>query len=163
MPVLETAFAMWKLFALALITIAFGLAAGASEGSVEGLWLTQGKSGVVEIYRCSESAFCGRLVWFRIKAGDPDPQQVDIHNPAPGLRNRPLCGLTIMWGLQPDGPDRWTDGSLYDPESGNTYSGYIMLNSDGTLTLRGYVAISLFGRSETWTRYKQTLERCPSE
>jgi uncharacterized protein (DUF2147 family) len=154
---------MWKVFALVLITMALASAAGASERRVEGLWLTQGKSGVVEIYRCSESVLCGRLVWFRVEPSDPDPPQVDIHNPTPGLRTRPLCGLTIMWGLQPDGPDRWTDGSLYDPESGNTYNGYIRLNPDGTLTLRGYIAISLFGRSETWTRYTRTIERCPSE
>jgi uncharacterized protein (DUF2147 family) len=116
---------------------------------------------VVEIYRCADGALCGRLVWFRIKPTEPDPLTMDIHNPVPELRNRPLCGLVIMWGMQPDGPDRWSGGSLYDPESGNTYSGNITLKPDGALTVRGYIGISLFGRSEDWTRFTQTIGSCP--
>ena len=50
------------------------------------------------------------------------------------------------YGLPPrppqtrDGPNTWSDGSLYDPESGNTYSGKLSLNPDGTLSLRGISA-----------------------
>ena len=69
----------------------------------------------------------------------------------------------MMWGLQSDRPDQWSGGSLYDPESGNTYGGRITLNPDGTLSLRGYIGISLFGRSETWTRLTQPISRCPAE
>jgi uncharacterized protein (DUF2147 family) len=63
--------------------------------------------------------------------------------------------------MQPDGPDGWSGGSLYDPESGNTYSGNIIMKPDGALTLRGYIGISLFGRSEDWTRFTQTIGSCP--
>jgi uncharacterized protein (DUF2147 family) len=66
-----------------------------------------------------------------------------------------------MWGLRPGGPDTWRDGSLYDPESGNTYSGKLSLNPDGTLSLRGYLGISLLGRTEHWTRFTQAAGRCP--
>ena len=44
--------------------------------------------------------------------GQPD---LDHLNPDPLLRQRHLCGLTIIWGLQPDGPSHWTAGWLYDP------------------------------------------------
>jgi uncharacterized protein (DUF2147 family) len=152
---------MWRvLFLTALVAIAAGSVRGAP--TVEGRWLTQGKSGVVEIYRCADGSLCGRLAWFRIKPTDHNPQLTDLHNPDPALRTRSLCGLTIMWGFQPDGPDRWSGGSLYDPESGNTYSGNISLNPEGTLMLRGYIGISLFGRSETWTRFTQPIGRCPA-
>jgi uncharacterized protein (DUF2147 family) len=134
------------------------------EAGPEGRWLTQGKSGVVEIYRCGDGALCGRLVWYRIKPNETDPLLIDRHNPNPALRDRSLCGLVIMWGMRPEGPDTWSDGSLYDPESGNTYSGKLTLNpDDGTLSLRGYLGISLPGRTEHWTRFTQAIGHCPGE
>jgi hypothetical protein len=60
-------------------------------------------------------------VWLlrpRTPAGQPD---LDHLNPDPSLRQRHLCGLTIIWGLQPDGPSHWTGGWLYDPKDGVTY------------------------------------------
>lgn len=154
---------LWKICAFAFIATTFASPAGAREGAAEGRWLTQEKSGVVEIYQCGDGTLCGRLIWFRMKPTEQNPRAVDIHNPTPALRNRPLCGLTIMWDFQPDGPDRWRGGSLYDPESGNTYGGKITLNPDGRLTLRGYIGISLFGRSEDWSHFRQSIGRCPAE
>ena len=68
-----------------------------------------------------------------------------------------------MWGLRPESSDEWTGGSLYDPESGKIYSGKIALNPNGTLNLRGYIGISLFGRAEVWSRFTQAVGRCPSQ
>ena len=47
---------------------------------------------------------------------------------------------------------RWAGGMIYDPNSGNTYKGTMRLVDRNTLKLRGYIGISLFGRSDTWTR-----------
>jgi uncharacterized protein (DUF2147 family) len=154
---------MRKLFTMVLFATTFAAAAGVRGEAVEGRWLTQEKSAVVEIYRCSEGALCGRLAWFRMKPADHNPQALDIQNPTQALRARSLCGLVMMWGFQPEGPDQWGDGSLYDPESGNTYRGKMTLKADGTLTLRGYVGISLIGRSQSWTRFTQAIAGCPAE
>ena len=44
-------------------------------------------------------------------------------------------------------------GDIYDPESGKTYSSFfIHLKDKNTLKVRGYVGISLLGRTEIWTR-----------
>ena len=147
---------------LALLLLTATIAAEAA-GGVEGRWLTQGKSGVVEIYGCGDGTLCGRLVWFRIKPNETDPLLLDRHNPTPPLRNRSVCGLVFMQGFRQHGPDSWGDGSLYDPESGNTYSGRLTLNPDGTLSLRGYLGISVIGRTEHWTRFTQALDDCPGE
>ena len=56
-------------------------------------------------------------------------------------------GLSIY-----DGPGEWKGGDIYDPESGKTYSSYMFLKDKNTLKVRGYVGISLFGRTEVWTR-----------
>lgn len=155
-----------RLIASALFTTTLIPTASATEAAVEGRWLTEEKSGVVEIYRCGDGALCGRLVWLRMKPTDQkqNPEALDLRNPQPALRNRPLCGLIIMWGFrQEQGQNQWSGGSLYDPESGNTYSGKIALEPNGTVHLRGYIGVSLFGRSEDWTRYTQTIARCPAE
>ncbi len=57
-----------------------------------------------------------------------------------------------MTGFRYAGEDRWTGGEIYDPNSGNTYKGTMRLIDRNTLKLRGYIGISLFGRSDTWTR-----------
>lgn len=59
-----------------------------------------------------------------------------------------------MTGASPDGPGKWDGGTGYDPKTGNTYS--VSLESDGgdTLKVKGYLTVSLIGRTEVWTRAK---------
>ena len=85
----------------------------ALSGVPEGTWLLANRV-AVQVFECS-GELCGRIVWLlrpRTPAGQPD---LDHLNPDPSLRQRHLCGLTIIWGLQPDGPSHWTGGWLYDP------------------------------------------------
>jgi uncharacterized protein (DUF2147 family) len=137
------------------------IGAAAPSESLEGYWLTAKKDGIIQILRCGE-ALCGKLAWFRIPPNDPNQQGLDLHNPDPARRNRPLCGLTFMSSFKATGPDTWEDGAIYDPDSGNTYHANMKLRPDGTLDLHGYIGISLFGRSEVWTRYTQPVPTCPT-
>ncbi|HTV87472.1 MAG TPA: DUF2147 domain-containing protein [Stellaceae bacterium] len=156
---------MWSAAATAA-TLAILLAASAvahAAAPIEGSWLTEGKSGIVEIFRCGGGdGLCGRLAWVRIKPSDNNPQGIDNRNPSPGLRSRPLCGLTIMWGFRADGAGHWNDGTIYDPQSGNTYRAEMTMRPDGSLGVRGYVLLSLFGRSEIWTRFAPPIPPCPA-
>ena len=62
--------------------------------------------------------------------------------------------------MQPSGDGKtWTDGRVYDPESGKTYQGRITLEQEDTLKLRGFVGAPVFGRTSTWTRVEQTAEQ----
>jgi uncharacterized protein (DUF2147 family) len=64
----------------------------------------------------------------------------------------PLVGLVIMRNMKKDG-DEYNGGDILDPENGKVYRAKIKLDSTGTrLTVRGYIGISLFGRSQTWRR-----------
>lgn len=68
------------------------------------------------------------------------------------LKGHSFTGLQIMQGLHQDG-DRWTGGSILDAESGTVYKCSLKPLADGThVEVRGYVGLSLFGRTETWTR-----------
>jgi uncharacterized protein (DUF2147 family) len=71
-----------------------------------------------------------------------------------GFKNKPLKGLTFMWGLSRKADGEWTGGSILDPKSGKVYKAKLELNEGGnSLTVRGYIGFSLFGRSQTWERY----------
>ncbi|MBC7867421.1 MAG: DUF2147 domain-containing protein [Gloeobacteraceae cyanobacterium ES-bin-316] len=51
-----------------------------------------------------------------------------------------------------NGKDKWVNGKIYDPSSGKTYSCTMKIEGLNTLEIRGYIGISLFGKTELWTR-----------
>ena len=105
-----------RLFGRVLLLVA-PVTAAAQTDSPLGTWLTEKKSGIVELYRCNNGdTLCGRLVWFKIKPDDPNPQGLDLNDPDPARRNQSLCGLKFMYGFKSTEPNSWEDGSVYDPD-----------------------------------------------
>ena len=127
----------------ALVFVSAG--ACAQSNSLLGNWRNPTGS-TIQIYPCG-SLVCARLVGTRKGA----PSRVDAKNPNSALRSRPLCGLEIGTNFRLVKPGRAEDGRLYDPESGNTYSGSMTLDGN-KLKLRGYIGLALLGRTEVWTR-----------
>ena len=79
----------------------------------------------------------------------------DGNNPDKKLRSRKIVGLSLLSGFVPsDDKNKWQDGKIYNPEDGKTYSCSLTLRDDGKLDVRGYVGISLFGKSQIWARAK---------
>lgn len=67
-------------------------------------------------------------------------------------KDKPIVGMTILWGLKKDG-DTWAGGEILDPHKGKTYRCKMTLSDDGkSLNVRGFIGISLIGRSQTWWR-----------
>ncbi|MFM1808480.1 MAG: hypothetical protein RLZZ242_1205 [Bacteroidota bacterium] len=64
-------------------------------------------------------------------------------------KDQPIEGLIIIEGLEWDG-EAWTDGKILDPANGKQYSCTLTLEDDRTLNVRGYLGISLLGRTQTW-------------
>jgi uncharacterized protein (DUF2147 family) len=125
-----------------------------SWAGIMGTWRTADGDARVEVYRCGDVA-CGRIAWMRAPLKDGKPR-VDEKNPKPELRGLPVQGLVILHGFREEKPRVWTGGRLYDPKSGNDYRGRLTLLDENHLRLRGYVGVSLFGRSETWTREEKS-------
>jgi len=71
--------------------------------------------------------------------------------PDPSLRSRPIIGLQIMHGFKYHGDGKWEEGKVYNPQNGKTYSARIKLK-DGKLEMRGYIGISMLGKTEEWTK-----------
>ena len=85
----------------------------------------------------------------RVSPGTP---WLDNNNPDPTLRKTPRLGLTVVRSFSYVGDNLWVDGKVYDPKNGKTYSGKMTLISPNQLNLRGYIGISLIGRTAVWTR-----------
>jgi uncharacterized protein (DUF2147 family) len=114
------------------------------------VWLMDGRV-AVQVFEC-EGLMCGRIVWLvrpRDAQGDLDR---DGKNPLPSLRQRKLCGLTILWGLRPTGSGNWVDGWFYNPEDGKSYRVKANLKSDDVLVARIYAGLPIFGKTKTLAR-----------
>jgi uncharacterized protein (DUF2147 family) len=149
-----TLFALWLAATLAVIAPA----AHADPSPVFGQWLTENRRGVIEMVPCADKV-CGKLVWMiePLRHGAP---AIDEYNPKPELRQRPLCGMTILGDFHETEPRHFEDGWIYSPDSGKTYHATMTLEENGTLRLRGYVGIPLFGESQHWTRADGSLGKC---
>jgi len=142
---------------LILIALAFLLqpikALAQESDAVLGVWLTQDKDSKVEIYK-KNNKYHGKIVWLKEPNENGKPK-VDDDNPDVNKRKRPIMGLVLMTNFEYDEDFVWEDGEIYDPKNGKTYSCKMTLSKDkNTLDVRGYIGISLIGRTAIWTRSK---------
>lgn len=146
----------------AAVILAATTAFGANPSDVIGSWKTDGDRSAIEIYGCGEK-LCGKVTWLKNPNyvsnhdGPVGTPKVDRKNPDPTLRNRPIIGLQVIEGLTATGDNRWEHGTCYDPESGNSYQCKIHLETPDRLEVRGFIGISLLGRTYVLTR-KEKLE-----
>ena len=66
-------------------------------------------------------------------------------------KDKLILGMVIMRNFQAEGDD-WVEGTVVDPENGKEYKGKIWAVGNDRLKMRGFVGISLLGRTETWVR-----------
>lgn len=100
-----------------------------------------------------DGKYYGKIVWLK-EPNDPDTGEakVDKNNPDESMRNVPLRGYRILKDFEYKGKGEWSEGTIYDPENGNTYSCVITMKDENSIEIRGYVGVKTFGRSDTWRR-----------
>lgn len=84
--------------------------------------------------------------------GDPETKTCDK---CPGKRKgQRIKGMTFMWDVTKDeDSDSWSGGKILDPKTGSVYKVTLSLEDDGSkLNVRGYIGISLLGRTQVWER-----------
>jgi uncharacterized protein (DUF2147 family) len=126
----------------------------ASAQEITGVWFNQEKDAKIEIYKENNKYF-GKIVWLKEPNRDGKPK-LDAKNVKVELRSKPLMGLLLLKDFVKKSDKEYEDGTIYDPKSGKTYSCIITVKDVNTLSIRGYVGISFFGRTTTWT--KTTLD-----
>ena len=125
------------------------LAAVARADTPIGMWET-GESHI-EIYNCGE-LLCGRIAALDEPLDAEGEPKTDESNPDPALKSRPILGMDLIAGFSRKSDTKWVGGTIYDPRDGKTYKCKMTLQNDGTLEVRGYVGVSLFGKTVVWTR-----------
>lgn len=143
-----------------LLSAAFVTAADGD--AVVGVWATAPgtEDGQAHI-RITErdGSYVGEIIWLEIpvypegdEQGMAGQAKVDRENPDASLRSRPIIGLEIMDGFTYVGDGKYKGGTIYAPDDGKTYKCKMTLEDDGTLKVRGFIGVSLLGRTEVWTR-----------
>jgi uncharacterized protein (DUF2147 family) len=140
------------------------LPAAAQDGdAILGLWATDPEGGGgeahVEVYK-EGGRYFGKIIWLAEPVyppddpkGTPGEPKTDLNNPDPARQLDPVIGLLIVKDFVYKGNGVWHKGTIYDPDNGKTYKSKIKFGDDRkVLKVRGYIGISMIGRTTLWTR-----------
>jgi uncharacterized protein (DUF2147 family) len=152
-----TNYIMKILYTLLFTTCSFLFAVASSismdnPDAIVGNWKTGEGTAVVQIYKQGNNYF-GKIVWLK-EPNNPTTgkPRVDAKNSDPAKRNSPLLGLINLRNFSFHKNNLWKDGKIYDPKSGDDYSCKITMKDPNTIEVRGYIGISLLGRTDVWKR-----------
>ncbi|MDB5669238.1 MAG: hypothetical protein JWO25_197 [Alphaproteobacteria bacterium] len=137
-----------RLMAALTLSILPAAIASAALPSVQGLWLTDDRKGVVQIAPCGRE-MCGTI--YKVLDRSPGALDHDANNPDPKLRSRPMVGLQTLSGFTGAGGS-WKGGRAYDPKSGKSYRSTLELQPDGALKVSG--CILFICEARRWTRLR---------
>lgn len=126
---------------------------------VTGIWYDDSGKAAVQLYTC-RSGVCGRIFWLRRAVNKAGKPLRDAYNPSPQRRRQPICGLQIIWGVQPQNDGSWDGGHIYDPKVGKSYNVAIEKVNARRLRITGYLGARLFGKSFIWRRAPANIAKC---
>ena len=131
---------------------------------IVGNWKPSNGRSVVSIYKGKAAngedpnKYYGKIVWLKEPNDENGNPRMDVNNSDDELKKKPLKGLVIMKDLEFEEVDgkvvTWDGGTIYDPNNGSDYSFEAEINKKNKNVMdgRGYIGLSLFGRTDTWTR-----------
>ena len=148
---------------MGMALVAAGPVAAQDGDAILGVWATDpegaGGQGHVEVYK-EDGKYFGKIIWLAEPVypaddpkGPPGEKRTDLNNPDPDLQDRPVIGLLITKDFVYNGKGLWHKGTIYDPDNGKTYKCKIKFGkNEKVLKVRGFIGISLLGRTTYWTR-----------
>jgi hypothetical protein len=136
-----------------------------AEEPIVGTWVTVADEGkdkgkqtsYIEMFE-KDGLFFGRITKLLLPPDADNPKDLCIKCSG-DLKNKPMVGMVIVENMKKTGKIdpklgmEYSGGTILDPDEGTTYKCRMWLKGD-VLTTRGYIGISLFGRSQEWSRKK---------
>jgi uncharacterized protein (DUF2147 family) len=120
---------------------------------VIGVWVNEDQTVKVQIEKIG-SRYHGKIIWLERPNWPDGTLKKDKYNPDPALRNVPFIGLRVVKDMEYRGNGVYGGGTIYDCESGKTYGLRLTLQDMDTALLRGYIGITLLGKTVTFVRSK---------
>lgn len=138
-------------FSFLMCALCLSSSVHAQKEAIEGHWFTEEKDAKIRIFKATNGKYYGKVIWLQEPDRNGQPK-LDINNPKEANRSTPVMELQILRGFSKKSATSFEDGTIYDPKTGKTYSCKITMKDNNTLHLRGYVGVSMLGRTTVWTR-----------
>ena len=144
---------MFRHLAIALLPAAallFGSSLSAQDNTAIGLWKNVEPSRTIVFRLAEQNGELTGKVEKVLKGGVEDSSgrcpKCEGEN-----KDKPVVGMTIIWGMHKEGDNRWSGGKILEPDTGKVYACKIAPAEGGKkLSVRG--SIAFFGKTQTWER-----------
>lgn len=126
---------------------------GENPSGIVGQWITPENKSIIQI-EFKGGDYTGRILRINPSLYVNGAVPKDIHNKEPALRSRSMEGLTVLSGFTYNqSKKRWDIKHVYEPERGKYLEGYITLDEQNELSMRGHIpGKKLLGKTEVWRR-----------
>ncbi len=143
---------MLKVATFTLVFVFLTLSVSAQ--SILGKWktiddVTGKEKGIVEIYE-RDGKYYGRIT----EIFDPNSRYKKCTLCCCEEKDKPLMGLVIVKDMEKD-QDEYSGGEILDPKNGKYYDCVIKLVGNDKLKIRGYIGVTVLGRTQYWHRLKK--------
>ncbi len=145
-------------FCTAIILSSFYASSYAASSSPLGYWKTiddvSGAAKSIVLLEEKNNKISAKVVKI-LKLDEPGDPETKTCDKCPGKKKgQRIKGMTFMWDVTKDeDSDSWSGGKILDPKTGSVYKVTFSLEDDGSkLNVRGYIGISLLGRTQVWER-----------
>jgi uncharacterized protein (DUF2147 family) len=118
--------------------------------AIIGVWKHESSESKIQIYK-TDNQYFGKVIT-AVNGVVNGKLTLDVKNPEPALRKRPIHGLVILSNFTYSGKNLWEKGEIYDSRAGKTYSCRLTLQGNETLIVRGFIQAPIFGKNEIFKR-----------
>ncbi|PLW98724.1 MAG: hypothetical protein C0593_04870 [Marinilabiliales bacterium] len=135
-----------------IIPVSLNVFSQVNEDDICGYWFTENNEAIIKITKNGDNTFSGMFCWL-LEPNEPDSTNANFGNPIIDQHTgMPYLQTIILRDAVYAETGKWK-GEIYDPRHGTTYKCNISLSENSqTMTLKGYIGISLLGKKIIWTR-----------